>query len=144
MDNPYSPPLANVEHASAGNAEVLARLEKVRTGQRLVIWAMVLYFAMGALWLLPLGLFSLRVIALPAMAEMFVVIVQSLLGVVRMWSGFETPIAYRIIMAALLFVPMVGLLILAGSSARATKSLRQHGYRVGLLGAGPLPQPATI
>lgn len=144
MDNPYSPPLANVERPLAGNAEVLARLEKVRTGQRLVIWAMLLYFALGALSLLPLSVSLMRLLVLPAMVAVLVMIVQSFVGLFRIWSGLGTPMAFRIILGVLLFVPLIGLLILASSSARATKQLRQHGYRVGLLGARPLPQTATI
>ncbi len=144
MENPYSPPLANVERPLAGNAEVIARLEKVRTGQRLVIWAMLLYFSLGALSLLPLSLSSMRLLLLPAMVAVLVMIVQSFVGLFRIWSGLGMPMAFRIILGVLLFVPLIGLLILATSSARATKHLRQHGYRVGLLGAGPLPQSATI
>lgn len=139
MSNPYSPPLARVAADSPADALQGERLEKIRTGQRLVVWAMLMYFAIGALSLLPLSVSSMRLLFLPAMVAVLVMIVQSFVGLFRMWSGLGTPMAYRIIMALLMFVPLIGLLILAGSSARATKHLHQHGYRVGLLGARARP-----
>lgn len=143
MDNPYSPPLAGVEQPSTGDTDLRLRLEKIRSGQRLVIWAILLYFAIGALFQLPSSLSSMRFIVLPGIVAVLVMIVQSFVGLFRIWSGLGTPMAFRIILGVLLFVPLIGLLILASSSARATKYLRQHGYRVGLLGARAQPQSAS-
>jgi hypothetical protein len=137
MNNPYSPPLSNVERSPARNAEEFVRLEKIRTGQRLVVWAMLLYFGIGALSVLGKdNPATAALIGLLTLAMLLPMIVLAFMGLFRMWSGFGTPVAYRIILAILMFVPLIGLLVLASSSSRATKRLRQHGYRVGLLGAG--------
>jgi hypothetical protein len=51
--------------------------------------------------------------------------------------------AAGVILGILTLVPLVGLFILLIINARATKILRQHGIRVGLMGADPrqIPSP---
>lgn len=139
MDNPYSPPRTNVEPAPSIDAGNLARLEKIRTGQRFVIVAILLYFGAAAVSALlddAMSLMAVTMISLVILVLSVAMIVMALLGLFGMWSGLGTAMVYRIVMVLLLFLPLVGLLVLASSSARATKRLRANGYRVGLLGAG--------
>lgn len=140
MDNPYSPPIANVERLPAIGTEELAQLEKIRSGQRLVVWAMLLYFGLGALSVLVgegTSLVAIITMTVLGLAFLIAMIALALIGLLRIWSGLGTAVIFRILLFLLLFVPLVGLLVLASSSARATKRLRANGYRVGLLGAGP-------
>lgn len=138
--NPYSPPQANIEQTGTHTAAERERLEKVRTGQRLVIWSILLYFGMGALSALSgsdPGMASL--LGLLIVAMVVAMFVMSFMGLFRMWSGLDTPMIYRVLMLVFMFVPLIGLLILVRSSSQATKMLQQNGYRVGLLGAAAMP-----
>jgi hypothetical protein len=137
--NPYSPPLSNVEQTKTHTAVERERLEKVRTGQRLVIWSILLYFGMGALSILSGNAPALaNLLDLLIVAMLVAMFVMSFMGMFRMWSGLGTPLIYRVVMFLLMLVPLIGLLILVRSSAKATKTLKENGYRVGLLGAEAL------
>jgi hypothetical protein len=50
--------------------------------------------------------------------------------------------AAGVVLGILTLVPLIGLIILLIINARATKILRQHGIRVGLMGADPRQIPA--
>lgn len=143
--NPYSPPQANLEQPKTHTAAERERLEKVRTGQRLVIWSILLYFGMGALSALsgsdPALASLLGLLILVMVVAMFI---MSFMGLFRMWSGLDTPMVYRVLMFLFMFVPLIGLLILVRSSAQATKMLKENGYRVGLLGAAAMPTSSPV
>ena len=57
------------------------------------------------------------------------------IGVYRIARGLGCPMWLRVLLLLLLFIPLVGLLVLASLNARATRRLRDAGYQVGLLGA---------
>ncbi len=52
-------------------------------------------------------------------------------------------VALGVVLGILTLVPLVGLLILLTVNGKATRVLRAHGVRVGLLGADPSTLPAA-
>jgi hypothetical membrane protein len=119
--NPYRTPRANVDTGGEG-----PELESVAAGQKLVIYAFLVYIAAGALRELVSPLLVL--LAIPAL-------VMALIGVWRTGAGLGWHVAARILLQVLMFVPLVNLIVLLVVSGRATRALRGAGYRVGLLGA---------
>jgi len=119
--NPYRTPRANVDTGGSG-----PELERVATGQKLVVYAFLVYIAAGALRALVSPLLVL--LAIPAL-------VMALIGVWRTGAGLGWHVAVRILLLVLMFVPLVNLIVLLVVSGRATRALRDAGYRVGLLGA---------
>ncbi|MGE5823767.1 MAG: hypothetical protein ACM36A_04160 [Bacteroidota bacterium] len=119
--NPYRTPRANVDTGDEG-----PQLERVATGQKLVVYAFLVYIAAGALRALVSPMLVL--LAIPALA-------MALIGVWRTGAGLGWHVAVRILLLVLMFVPLVNLIVLLVVSGRATRALRDAGYRVGLLGA---------
>jgi hypothetical protein len=122
-ENPYQTPQARVEDA----LEDEKGIEDVRTGQRLVIFAVLLNLVSLVLSLAALGLLSLPL--------QLITLVLSFMGVLRLARGFGMSTLARIGLVILMLVPLVNLLTLVILSSRATARLREAGYRVGLMGA---------
>lgn len=120
--NPYEAPRARVE----GALETSEGVEKLASGQKLVIYAILLNLAALALQVAvgPLG-------GLLGIAGL----VLSLIGVVRLGVGFGLSVFLRIVLCILMFVPLLNLIALLVMNSRATARLREAGYKVGLLGA---------
>lgn len=123
--NPYQAPQAAVDRTEAG-----PELERTASGQKLVVYAFLVYIAAGALRALvsPVAI----LLAIPAL-------IMALIGVWRTASGLGWHVAVRILLLLLMFVPLVNLIVLLVVSGRATRALRAAGYRVGLLGASKNP-----
>jgi hypothetical protein len=101
-------------------------IEKVATGQKLIIYAILVNFLAMALVRAFGGIAGLLGI---------VAIVLSLAGLMRLGSGLQYSTGKKILLVPLMFVPLISIITLAILNSRATKSLRAAGYRVGLLGA---------
>ena len=101
-------------------------IEKVASGQKLIIYAILVNF-------LTIGLMA----AFGDIAGVvnIVAIVMSLVGMFRLAGGLGYSTVAKIFLLVLLIVPLVGLITLLVLNSRATKALRQAGYTVGLLGA---------
>jgi len=115
-----------------------ASIEKVRSGQRFILFAIILNLLVVAIaFLVPKtesldGVFGiLNIIAL------LTGVVLAIVGVVRLSSGLGYGIAARILIIISMFIPLVSLLVLLMLSSKATAVLRSAGYKVGLLGAAP-------
>lgn len=117
MTNPY---------ASPAPAPTDAQLEYVRSGQKLLIYAIlfniVVAIAAGAVPML--GVLQLLVLGV------------SLFGLFRLFQGMRIAIWIRILLFLSMVVPLLNLIVLLALNHRATKALRRGGYRVGLFGAG--------
>ena len=102
------------------------KIEKVASGQKLIIYAILVNF-------LTLGLKA----AFGDIAGLvgIVAIVMSLIGMFRLASGLGYSTGAKVGLVILLLVPLVGLITLLVLNSRATKALRGAGYKVGLLGA---------
>lgn len=120
--NPYQPPKAEVETPAAASEGA----EKVASGQKLVIFAILLYFLTIALQ-----------VAIGPMAGLLgiAVLVLALIGIFRIGSGMDFSLITKIVLVILMFVPLVNLITLFILNMRATRRLREAGYKVGLLGA---------
>lgn len=101
-------------------------IEKVASGQKLIIYAILVQFLTVGLQLAFGDIAGLVGI---------IAIVMSLLGMFRLASGLGYSIGVKIVVVILLLVPLVGLITLLVLNSRATKALRGAGYKVGLLGA---------
>ena len=101
-------------------------IEKVASGQKLIIYSILVN-------LLTIGLVA--VFGDIASLVYIVAIVMSFVGMFRLASGLGYSTAARILFVVLLVIPLVGLITLLVLNSRATKALREAGYKVGLFGA---------
>ncbi len=120
--NPYEAPKARVATQAFSDENI----DKIARGQKLVVYAFILYFAAMALQSV-LG-FVVALVALGAL-------VTALVGVFRLSSGMGHGTGLKILWIVLMFVPLINLITLLRLNSSATKALRAAGYRVGLLGA---------
>lgn len=122
MQNPYQAPQADV-------AEPMARdsgIEQVASAQKLIIYAILGYFAAVAL----------QAVLGPIAALLLVLVVcAALVGTFKLCTGMGFSMPSRVILLVLMFVPLVSLIVLLVLNAKATGKLRAAGYHVGLLGA---------
>ena len=122
MENPYQSPRAALQDREKPSSS----LGDVASGQKLVIYAILLYFLAAALR---------TAVGSIALLAMLVCLGMSWTGIYRIARGLDYPMWGRIVLLVLMLVPLVGLLVLVMLSSRATSRLRQAGYAVGLLGA---------
>lgn len=121
MTDPYAPPKAQMVEPAAQAPEV----EKIRIGQKLLIYAILLNIGV-----------SLAAISLPILGLLqFLVLGVSIFGLVRLFQGMRTAMWARVLLFISMIIPLVNLLVLLGLNGRATKALRRAGYKVGLMGA---------
>jgi len=122
VENPYQSPSAVV----ATREKPTSLLDDVASGQKLVIYAILLYFVAA---------FLRTVIGPAALLAFLVCMLMSWVGIYRIARGLDYPVWGRIILLLLMLVPVVGLLVLVLLSSKSTARLRKAGYTVGLLGA---------
>ena len=120
--DPYKPPHAPLDI----DMENTARIEKVASGQKLIIYAILINIASILLQL-----------ALGPVAGLLnlVAIVLSLVGIVRLASGLGYSLAIKILLIILMFIPLINLITLLVINSKAINKLREAGYKVGLMGA---------
>ena len=122
MENPDQSPSAVVDVREQRSSS----LGDVASGQKLVIYAILLYFLAAAL----------RTAVGPiALLAFLACLVMSWTGIYKIARGLDYPVGWRIVLLVLMLVPLVGLLVLVMLSSKATSRLRKAGYSVGLLGA---------
>jgi hypothetical protein len=122
MENPYQSPEAVVDAREKPSAS----LGDVVSGQKLVIYAILLYFLVALLRA------SVGPVALVALLGCLAL---SWTGIYRIGRGLDYPVWGRIVLLILMLVPLIGLIVLVVLSSRATARLRKAGYSVGLMGA---------
>lgn len=101
-------------------------IEDVASGQRLIIYAILINLAAVALSA-AVG----DIAGLLALVGVFLAI----WGLLRLATGLRYSLGVKIILIVLAFIPLVSLVMLLVVNGRATKALREAGYHVGLLGA---------
>ena len=101
-------------------------IKKLASGQKLVIYAVLVNF-------LTIGL----QVAFGDIAGLVAIIavVLSVIGIFRLASGFSYSVGIKILLVALMFIPLINIIALLKLNSRATKALRAAGFKVGLLGA---------
>ena len=101
-------------------------IEDVARGQKMLIYAIVVNF-------LAIGL---RLAIGPSGALLnLVAILLALIGIFRIGTGMGFSIIVKILLVLLACIPLINLVVLLSLNSRATKKLRESGYKVGLLGA---------
>ncbi|MFC5526838.1 hypothetical protein ACFPPA_13940 [Rhodanobacter ginsengisoli] len=120
--NPYEAPKADVAMPVADEPQT----ELVASAQKLIIYAILAYFAAAVVRMLlgPVGL----LVGVTA-------VLMGLVGAYRLCTGLGYPMAVRVLLMVLMCVPLVSLIVLLVLNGKATRRLRDAGYRVGLLGA---------
>ena len=122
MSNPYEAPKAQVGDSLRDDPGI----EEVASGQKLVIYAILVYLA----------IILVRGGAGPVAGLLAIVsLVLSLMGILRISNGLGYGTGTKVLLVILMFVPLVGLITLLVLNAKATSRLREAGYQVGLLGA---------
>ena len=122
MNKPYEAPKSKVGDTLRDDPGI----EQVFSGQKLVIYAILVYLAT----ILVRGGGEL-IAGLLAIASL----VLSLMGILRISSGLGYGTGTKVVLVILMFVPLVGLITLLVLNSKATNRLREAGYKVGLLGA---------
>lgn len=100
-------------------------IDKVASGQKLIIYAILVNFLTAGL-----------IAAFGDVAGLMgiVAIIMSFVGMFRLAGGLGYSTAAKILILVLLLVPLVSLITLLVLNSRATKALRAAGFQVGLLG----------
>jgi hypothetical protein len=123
--NPYAPPRTEPVAVPTGG-RIYPKIELVASGQRMIIIAILLNVATVAL----------RVAVGPAVGILGIAtVILSLAGVFRVATGLEIGMTARVLLLVSMLVPLANLIALVFLNSRATRALRDSGYRVGLLGA---------
>ena len=122
MSNPYEAPKAPVGDSLRDDPGI----EQLVSGQKLVIYAILVYLAI-ILVRTAVG----PIAGLLAIASL----VLSIMGILRISEGLGYGTGTKVLLFVLMFVPLVGLITLLVLNSKATSRLRAAGYKVGLLGA---------
>lgn len=125
--NPYSPPKSQVADVVDGHTVDFNRMNRVASGQRLIIGALIASLVSVGI---RTGINPLVGVILGLAAS-----VMSIVGAVRVDGGLGGSVFSRILYVIAMLLPLINLIIMFTLSARATKALRAAGYEVGLLGA---------
>lgn len=138
-DNPFRSP-------ETVNAPVLAQvadgkqmrsgrdLRAIASSQRLIMFAIVGYFAL----LVFAGVLRPRNIPGATMVVGFIAIATvlcGLFGIIRLAANLYRSTLVGILNGVVMFLPLIGLFVLVILNMRATRILKKHGIRVGLMGA---------
>jgi hypothetical protein len=107
-----------------------ASFDAVANGQKLILYAILVNMVV----LLLVGVTGNRAgILLPVLTLGTAIV--GIIGLLRVSSGLGFSQASRALLIIATFVPVVGFVMLVIVNARATRALKDAGYRVGLLGA---------
>ncbi|NRA40197.1 MAG: hypothetical protein HRU15_18775 [Planctomycetes bacterium] len=128
--NPYEAP--EFEGNAIDNNEY--NIEKVRSGQKLILYSILVYF---------LAIVLQIAIGPIAGLLMLVTFILGLIGTIRLTRGLNYSVILTILLVIVMMIPLIGLLVLLSLNGRATKILKESGYKVGLLGASGQPAPAV-
>ncbi len=114
------------------------RIERVITGQRLVIYAIAIQLLIFSLYMMLGAIANLIMIpsALLAIANLIIIpsIILAIVGTYFLTSGLRYSIFVQIFIYILLVMPYINLLTLALLNSQATRVLKAAGYPVGFLG----------
>ncbi len=127
-NNLYATPESDIQ-VREDSPEAKERMEKMAFGQKLVIYAVLLYF-LSAFLRFVLGPFTLILL--------IVSLIVSLVGLYKVLAVSQGHIALKVISFLFLFVPLINIFVLLSINRRATKSLREAGYKVGFMGASKI------
>jgi hypothetical protein len=119
-NNPYQSPKSRVADVVDGDIEAIA------AGQKLVIYAILVYFLAAA---------SRLAIGPLAVLLFLAALGLAIAGILKLGAGMGFSTLTKVVCVVLMFVPLGGLIMLLVLNSKATTRLRAAGWRVGLLGA---------
>lgn len=108
--------------------------EKVASGQKLIIYALLVQVVAGALMGVLGDTVGLTGLVAGGTALIGAVVI-SFVGMFRIAGGLGYSNVAKVFLLVLLLLPLIGLITLLVLNSRATKRLREAGYKVGLMGA---------
>lgn len=111
-------------------------IEKVRTGQRLLIVAILLNLVAQTMRFTTVE----PTLVLTSAGVALFAVGLSILGIVRMSGGLGFNLGLQFAFGILMFIPLVNLITLFVLNAKATRALREAGLRVGFFGANRPPR----
>ena len=123
--NPYAAPKASVADVTSDSLD-LPRLNRIASGQRLMIYSILVSILAVLLQALVGGAASVVTIGASILSKV---------GVVRLSGALGSSGVVRLLSAIAMIIPLINLLIMLRFSSLATKALRVGGYKVGLFGA---------
>src|SRR5688572_6251433 len=100
-------------------------IEDVADGQRLIIFAILLYIVTAVLISTSGEIFGLLG---------FGSIVLAIVGLLKLADGLGYPTGIKALLIVLAFVPLASLIMLLIVNGKATEALKAAGYKVGLFG----------
>jgi hypothetical protein len=119
-NNPYQSPQSRVADVVDGDIDAIA------AGQKLVIYAILVYFLAAA---------SRMAIGPLAILVFLAALGLAIAGILKLGEGMGFSTLTKVVCVVLMFVPLGGLIMLLVLNSKATSRLRAAGWRVGLLGA---------
>lgn len=123
--NPYASPNSDVSKNAASGDEI-ARLNRVASGQRIIIISLLVSIVAS----------MLRVqIGDIAMIISIGATMVSVVGAVRLAAALGRSTLSQVFYGIAMILPLINLITMLILSSQANKSLRDGGYKIGLLGA---------
>ena len=129
MSNPYATPESRVDSPIELSEIDEKKIKGVALGQKVIIYSILLYFV--AVGISTASQTTSLLIIIPLVLWFAL----SLFGVFKVLANIKMHLAFKILYFVLLFIPLINLFALLGLNSRATKTLKEAGYKVGLLGA---------
>ena len=120
--NPYQTPKASLNKT----LEQIEGIEDVAVGQKFLIYAILINFA---------SMLLQAIIGPIAVLASIIAVIVAIIGTFKLASGLGMSLIAKILLLILMFIPLINLITLLILNSRATKQLRNAGYKVGLLGA---------
>jgi hypothetical protein len=124
--NPYAAPKAKVADAAGHDGETWERLKRVASGQRLIIYSLLVQIVSVTLQ---------GTIGIPGFILGLAASIMAIVGVVRITGGLGRSLIAKIVYIVAMFIPLINLIAMLLLSSQATKALREAGLEVGFLGA---------
>ncbi|MEM8984172.1 MAG: hypothetical protein AAGC71_14160 [Pseudomonadota bacterium] len=124
-ENPYQPPESDLSTGVGAGGLNEKTFNHLAQGQKMAIYAIVIYF-----------IAAMSVSSIGGIAGLLVILalILALIGLVRILLGSEIGWFAKVLLFVAMFIPLINLLALARTNHIATKELRAAGYKVGFLG----------
>lgn len=103
-------------------------LEDIASGQKIVIYTILANFLVSA------SQRSAPELGVTVTIVSLIVTAAAIYGAYRLCTGLDYSTSIKILVAVLLFIPLINLVTLIFLSVKGTKVLRSAGYEVGLFG----------
>lgn len=123
--NPYASPNSDVSQNAVSGDEI-ARLNRVASGQRIIIISLLVSIVSSML--------RVQIGDIAVIISIGATLV-SVVGAVRLAAALGRSKLSQVFYGIVMILPLINLIIMLILSSQANKSLRDAGYKIGLLGA---------